>query len=272
MKKFVLLAATALTLLASPVSAELVPFVNPNNIGCVTAEHCGQFVDIGAEGFGNAPRLLTLQTPNGQTGAQVGAVTPSAGGPVVSGDAIAGANKSTTPTVGDLGWFGGSGVAIGYNLNQNGGGGPLLTDLALTIYSAAFVPIITFHLADPTTYTDADFHLQPGNGNGIFGFVLDNTERLQYTALVLSNTITAASLVGLGAVMGCVDTQSICAANDGADSFLGLKVGTPIINPTCPDCVPTQVPGPIAGAGIPGLVAAGLMLFGLHRRRKVAHQ
>jgi len=38
------------------------------------------------------------------------------------------------------------------------------------------------------------------------------------------------------------------------------------------DVAPAAVPGPIAGAGIPGLVAAGLMLFGLHRRRKVAHQ
>jgi len=38
------------------------------------------------------------------------------------------------------------------------------------------------------------------------------------------------------------------------------------------DVAPAAVPGPIAGAGIPGLVAAGVMLFGLHRRRKVAHQ
>ena len=110
---------------------------------------------------------------------------PSAGGPVTQGDAEAGADKATTPTVGSLGWLGGSGVAIGYNLAQNSGGGPTLTDLALTIYNGTtFAPIVTFHLDAPTTYDTGDRSLQPGNGNGIFGFVLDTAERLQYTALV----------------------------------------------------------------------------------------
>jgi len=34
------------------------------------------------------------------------------------------------------------------------------------------------------------------------------------------------------------------------------------------DVAPAAVPGPAVGAGIPGLAAAGLMLFGLHRRRR----
>jgi hypothetical protein len=268
MRRYFVAAVAAALFSLSPLAAkaELIQFVNPNNVGCVTAEHCGQFVDIGALGFGNAPRLLTLQDSPGQ----FGSVTPSATGPVVHDGAIDGANKANTPTVGSLGWLGGSGVAIGYNLNQNSGGGPLLSQLNLSIYDTAFALIHTFTLASPTTYTDADFHLQPGNGNGIFGFVLDNPERLLYTSLVINGTINGSSLVGLGAVMGCDDKQAICASNDGADTFLALSVGTPIINPTCPDCVPnpTAVPLPVAGAGIPGLVVACLTLFGLHRRRR----
>jgi len=42
-------------------------------------------------------------------------------------------------------------------------------------------------------------------------------------------------------------------ANDGPDSFF---------------LVPQAVPGPIVGAGIPGLVMAGMMLLGLARRRR----
>lgn len=47
---------------------------------------------------------------------------------------------------------------------------------------------------------------------------------------------------------------NIQGSNDGPDSFF--------IQPTA------AVPGPIAGAGIPGLVAACGALFGLHRRRR----
>jgi hypothetical protein len=50
------------------------------------------FVDLGAEGFGAAP-LLTLQTNTLESGG----VTPI---DVLNGDAVAGGNKPTTPTLG----------------------------------------------------------------------------------------------------------------------------------------------------------------------------
>ena len=38
----------------------------------------------------------------------------------------------------------------------------------------------------------------------------------------------------------------------------------------CPDCTPTQVPGPVVGALVPGMVAAfGMLGFSYFRRRRL---
>ncbi|HMF12360.1 MAG TPA: hypothetical protein VKE94_08640, partial [Gemmataceae bacterium] len=66
------------------------------------------FIDLGAQGFGNAPRMLTLQTNTFESGN----VTPI---DLVHGDAVPGANKSTTPTLGSLQWSSGGKVGIGFN-------------------------------------------------------------------------------------------------------------------------------------------------------------
>jgi hypothetical protein len=50
------------------------------------------FVDLGAQGFGNAPRLLTEQTNTFESGS----VTPIN---ITSGDAVSGSNTSSTPTL-----------------------------------------------------------------------------------------------------------------------------------------------------------------------------
>src|SRR5438876_742394 len=89
-------AALGITLLAPPANATLV-LTGPTP--------AASFVDLGAQGFGNAPRMLTLQTNDFESGS----VTPV---DVVHGDAVAGANKSTTPTLGTLGWTSGGNVGI----------------------------------------------------------------------------------------------------------------------------------------------------------------
>src|SRR5438876_9233294 len=71
------------------------------------------FTGLGAQGFGAAPRLLTLQT----NGVETGSVTPV---DVTNGNAVPGANKSTTPTLSTLGWTTGSQVGIGFNSDQSG--------------------------------------------------------------------------------------------------------------------------------------------------------
>ena len=255
----VLTVLAAFTIVASPAEASLVQFANPFQAGCVTSAHCGQFVDIGSLGFGNAPRMLTLQ--NNPT--QIGASTPLEAD-FASGDAIAGANKTTVPTLGSLGWDPGEFVAIGYNLAQNSGGGPTLNQLTLNLYDASNVLQSSFSLASPTTYTEADRTLQQGNGNGVFVFVLDAAQRAAWNLLHPQD----AWKVGLFANMGCAGTETATcqASNAGPDSFLAIAAGNPIINP---NQGPGDVPLPAAvwmfGSGLVGLSI-------LVRRRKRVRQ
>src|SRR6516162_5453362 len=142
----------------------------------VATTPAASFTDISAQGFGNVPRLLTLQTSTVETGS----VTPDG---VVHDDAIAGANKSTTPTLATLGWTAGGGsVGIGFNSDQTGTSGITLQSLTLTIFNGT-TPVGTFSLptsgtgAPPITFTGADLALQQGNGTAVFAFTLTPSEQ-----------------------------------------------------------------------------------------------
>ena len=94
MRGSILATCVALAAMSSTARADLV---------LVGGTPAASFVDIGAQGFGNAPRMLTLQTNTFESGS----VTPV---DVTHGDAVPGANKSTTPTLSTLGWTSGSSV------------------------------------------------------------------------------------------------------------------------------------------------------------------
>src|SRR5262249_40911712 len=127
--KKLLLAATFSCALAGAANADLI-LVQVGAGGVVTPAPtvAASFTDITAQGFGNAPRLLTLQTNTIETGN----VTPI---DVVHGDAVPGANKSTTPTLATLGWTSGANVGIGFNSDQSGQTGITMQSLVLTIFN-----------------------------------------------------------------------------------------------------------------------------------------
>src|SRR5438132_91158 len=76
---------------------------------------------------------------------EFGSVTPV---DVVHDGAVAGSNKSTTPTLGTIGWNTGSQVGVGFNSDQSGGTGITLDTLVLTIFNGTSA-LGSFSLASP---------------------------------------------------------------------------------------------------------------------------
>jgi hypothetical protein len=242
-----LLASTALT--TAPAKADIVLFG--------AGDVLGSFVDVGASGFGNVNRALTLQTNGIEFGAHLF-------GNVLQDQAISGADKGGTPTIGSLDWTSGANVGIGFNSNQQGGTGITLDALRLTVWDTNGTLVFTAGLGTaPINFTAAILALQQGNGNAVFDFELNAAERAEFNTML---TMTGSSnfTIGLNAILGCgtigaqtFNSPDCMATNDGADSFV-------LFNQV------VAVPGPVMGAGLPGLLVAGLGLFGLNflRRRR----
>lgn len=214
------------------------------------------FLDLGAEGFGDAHRLLTLQ----QTPQEEGSTVAGPGGTtMLTGGAIPGADKSAVANAGTLGWNTGANVGLGLNIDVTGNTtGMAVNTVVLTLYNTLGLAVDHFSLASPFTLTNAQVDEQRGNGVGVFNFVLTAAERAQFTADVLANGGAAALFVGLESNMGCASGALSCLTDDGPDSWLAFNQS----NPTA-----TPLPGTLAMFG------GGLALFGLiqaRRRKRVA--
>jgi len=84
------------------------------------------------------------------------------------------------------------------------------------------------------------------------------------------STVNLAGGFGVSATDQILFRAQWNGAVDGAESFFLFNGrGGGVINPQCdPNCPPAAVPGPIVGAGLPGLIVACLGLIGLARRRR----
>jgi len=218
-----IIATCGIVAATSSVARANLVLVGPSDLPVATVAQ--SFVDIGAQGFGNAPRMLTLQT----NGVETGNVTPV---DVVHGDAVSGADKSTTPTIGSLNWSSGANVGIGFNSDQEGQTGITMQSLVLTIFNGT-TAVGSFSLAAPVTFTAADLALQQGNGNSVFTFGLTAAEQAQF------NTIAAMAgssgfFAGLSSQLGCpAGAPAGClVSNDGPDSFIGFHFAGAVPEPS----------------------------------------
>ena len=241
----VLLAASALLVFAVPAKADL-----------ILSDLI--FRDLGATGFGAAPRLLTLQNNPLESG---GTIATAGGGtaffyggvPTVpqtsctnngncgaaGGGTRTGANESLVYSVGALGWFTGAQVGIGLDTNQTGSSGPLsFNTLVLTLYNAAGTVLGTFSGNSPVDISEALLLQQQGNGNSVFDIRLDAAQQAQYDAILAVNGGPNNVFEGLSASFGCgafgaavCGTAGNFASNDGAESFLAFVADGPRVVP-----------------------------------------
>ena len=233
--KRTLLAASCLLALALPASADII--------------FLGQ-EDLGGLRFGNVPRMLTLQTAPVESGS----VTP--GG--LTGDAVPGADKSALVTLNALGWATGAEAQLAFNADT-ANTGISIQALIMTVYNGNSV-VGTFSLPSMVTFDLDQVKNEQGNGNGVFVFGLNAAQQITMSDIINTSgsgmfTVGLNSTIGCGAMApaGCIGT------NDGPDTYIGIP-GT------------HAVPGPIVGAGIPGLVMAlgGMVGLNRFRRRKQA--
>jgi hypothetical protein len=216
------------------------------------------FTDLGAQGFGTAPRLLTMQG-SGQDDFLSGFESPvnvenGVGCPGPGCDVIDGANKSTTPTIAATGWTSGAEVGIGFNSDQQGNTGITMQDLVLTIYNGT-TAVGTFALGPAfINFSSADLALQQGNGNAVFNFGLDAAQQAQFNT-ILAMAGSSGFYVGLGATLGCpAGSPAGClVTNDGPDSFVAFK-----------QSAGTNVPD---GGSTVTLLGSALVAIGMLRRR-----
>jgi len=196
-------------------------------------------VDTAAQGFGNNPRLLTIQgkgnatTESGAIGINNGTIvglTPglatnaggfiqpnsvtNAGGDLVS--PLTDNQKFGIPTLGELNWTTASNIGLLFNATEPGGDGVNVTDVTLKFYNGNTV----------VAAVDGNFSLASTNpGNGKAGFLI-SVDQAQQT--LLNNTVF--NQAGVGTYRIALES-TITGIGGGPESYSAISLAPAVPEP-----------------------------------------
>jgi hypothetical protein len=215
-------------------------------------------VDLTGQGFGNAPRLLTIQahgsadSESGAIGIRNGALVDLAPGltdaSVFAGNGVTNAGGDTVnpigdnqkfgiPTLGELNWTTASNIGLLFNATEPGGNGLDVTDVTLKFYNGDTI----------VAAIDGNFSLantEPGNGKAGFLVSVDQAQQAFLDGAVFSQQGFASYRIAL--------ESTITGVGGGPESFSALS-----LSPAVPE--PQTYAMMLAGLGLLG--------FGRVRRR-----